>query len=460
MSSESEETVTSTDGLNSPSVEELNGCGNSGGGPLKKGPWTTAEDTILVEYVNEHGEGNWNAVQKHSGLSRCGKSCRLRWANHLRPNLKKGAFSPDEERRIIELHAKMGNKWARMAAELPGRTDNEIKNYWNTRIKRCQRTGLSVYPPEVCQTLQENQQQSGNLGSFSNCNTYPSDIFSLYNMDVPAVEFKNLDTNNPLYATSLLDNNPPSSLLLPGFTSSHTDSLVLPMLQQSKPQKESMDMLPLPPFKYNFLPYNQNQDDLPEKFSSTFGFLGAYDPNHTAEPPPSSYYLPGSETFSNANSSSSSGPVSWAMKSELPSLQHLDPQLGSWGTPSPMPSLESIDNLMLSPKTENSHLGYLSCRDSGLLEAVLYGSVKTPKDDYYPETSKNSNVFNDGIDSGLPMTAPETAWEIFNDCSKSAFSYCSPISRMPFNEQHSNENLSGCNIKQEVPDCFAMEHRV
>ncbi|XP_047325901.1 transcription factor GAMYB-like [Impatiens glandulifera] len=458
MSSESEETVTSTDGLNSPSVEELNGCGNSGGGLLKKGPWTTAEDTILVEYVNEHGEGNWNAVQKHSGLSRCGKSCRLRWANHLRPNLKKGAFSPDEERRIIELHAKMGNKWARMAAELPGRTDNEIKNYWNTRIKRCQRAGVSVYPPDICQALHENQQQSGNMGSFSNCNTYQSDIYPFYNMDIPSVEFKNLESNNPLYAQSLLDSNPTSTLILPGFTSSHSDSLVLPMLQQSKPPKESTDMLP---YKYNFLPYNQSQDVVPEKISSTFGFLGAYDHNHTAEPPPSSYFLPGSEAFSNANSSSSSGPVPWAMKSELPSLQYLDPQLGSWETPSPLPSLESVDTLMLSPKTENSHSDCLSCRNSGLLEAVLYGShTKTPKDNYYPETSKNCNVFNDGMNVGIPMNAPETAWEIFNDCSRSGFSYCSPIRSMSFNEQHSNENLSGCNIKQEVTDCLAMEHRV
>ncbi|XP_031499702.1 transcription factor MYB101-like [Nymphaea colorata] len=116
---------------------------------LKKGPWTAAEDAILIEYVKNHGEGNWNAVQKNSGLSRCGKSCRLRWANHLRPNLKKGSFSPEEERLILELHAKLGNKWARMAAQLPGRTDNEIKNYWNTRIKRRQRAGLPLYPADI-----------------------------------------------------------------------------------------------------------------------------------------------------------------------------------------------------------------------------------------------------------------------------------------------------------------------
>ncbi|KAM0955766.1 hypothetical protein ACFX2A_024614 [Malus domestica] len=118
---------------------------------LKKGPWTAAEDAILIEYVKKHGEGNWNAVQKNSGLARCGKSCRLRWANHLRPNLKKGSLSPEEEKLIIELHAKFGNKWARMASQLPGRTDNEIKNYWNTRMKRRQRAGLPIYPRDLQQ---------------------------------------------------------------------------------------------------------------------------------------------------------------------------------------------------------------------------------------------------------------------------------------------------------------------
>ena len=85
---------------------------------LKKGPWTTAEDAVLVQHVRQHGEGNWNAVQRMTGLLRCGKSCRLRWTNHLRPNLKKGSFSPDEELLIAQLHAQLGNKWARMASHV------------------------------------------------------------------------------------------------------------------------------------------------------------------------------------------------------------------------------------------------------------------------------------------------------------------------------------------------------
>ncbi|GAB4849672.1 hypothetical protein Ancab_004467 [Ancistrocladus abbreviatus] len=126
-----------------------NGGSDGGGSGLKKGPWSAAEDAILVDYVKKCGEGNWNAVQRNTGLLRSGKSCRLRWANHLRPNLKKGAFTPEEERLILELHAKLGNKWARISAHLPGRTDNEVKNYWNTRVKRRIRQGLPLYPHEI-----------------------------------------------------------------------------------------------------------------------------------------------------------------------------------------------------------------------------------------------------------------------------------------------------------------------
>ncbi|KAG0515663.1 hypothetical protein BDA96_10G298300 [Sorghum bicolor] len=128
---------------------EGGGGGGTGGGGLRKGPWTQAEDKLLVDHVRRHGEGNWNTVRRETGLLRCGKSCRLRWANHLRPNLRKGPFSPEEERHILILHGLNGNKWAKISSYLPGRTDNEIKNYWNTRLKRRQRAGLPLYPPDV-----------------------------------------------------------------------------------------------------------------------------------------------------------------------------------------------------------------------------------------------------------------------------------------------------------------------
>ncbi|RDX63213.1 Transcription repressor MYB4 [Mucuna pruriens] len=101
-----------------------------------KGAWTKEEDERLINYIKLHGEGCWRSLPKAAGLLRCGKSCRLRWINYLRPDLKRGNFTEDEDELIINLHSLLGNKWSLIAARLPGRTDNEIKNYWNTHIKR------------------------------------------------------------------------------------------------------------------------------------------------------------------------------------------------------------------------------------------------------------------------------------------------------------------------------------
>ncbi|KAJ6423581.1 hypothetical protein OIU84_024536 [Salix udensis] len=101
-----------------------------------KGAWTKEEDERLINYIKAHGEGCWRSLPKAAGLLRCGKSCRLRWINYLRPDLKRGNFSDGEDELIINLHSLLGNKWSLIAARLPGRTDNEIKNYWNTHIKR------------------------------------------------------------------------------------------------------------------------------------------------------------------------------------------------------------------------------------------------------------------------------------------------------------------------------------
>ncbi|KAL1821568.1 hypothetical protein ACET3Z_016437 [Daucus carota] len=102
----------------------------------EKGQWTSEEDNKLVSYIQQHGSGDWTAVSKNTGLHRNGKSCRLRWLNQLNPNIKRGNFTTDEDLIIIRHQALNGNRWSAIAAQLPGRTDNDIKNYWHVHLKK------------------------------------------------------------------------------------------------------------------------------------------------------------------------------------------------------------------------------------------------------------------------------------------------------------------------------------
>ncbi|CAA7387946.1 unnamed protein product [Spirodela intermedia] len=121
--------------------------GESGAAELRKGLWSAEEDEKLMRYMANGCQGLcWSDVARNAGLQRCGKSCRLRWINYLRPDLKRGAFSPLEEELIVHLHSLVGNRWSQIAARLPGRTDNEVKNFWNSTIKKRLKTTSSSAP--------------------------------------------------------------------------------------------------------------------------------------------------------------------------------------------------------------------------------------------------------------------------------------------------------------------------
>lgn len=162
---------------------------------VKRGPWSPEEDATLKNYLHKNGTGgNWISLPQRAGLKRCGKSCRLRWLNYLRPDIKHGAFTEEEDNIIISLFYKIGSRWSVIAANLPGRTDNDVKNHWNTKLKKKLFGGSNNF----------NKFNPSSIQKIDVPFTYNNSIF---NNNPPIIQAPASSSNSPSPTPSYVDNH-------------------------------------------------------------------------------------------------------------------------------------------------------------------------------------------------------------------------------------------------------------
>ncbi|EOY13972.1 Myb domain protein 58 isoform 1 [Theobroma cacao] len=237
---------------------------------VKRGPWSPAEDLRLITFIQKHGHENWRALPKQAGLLRCGKSCRLRWINYLRPDVKRGNFTREEEDTIIRLHEGLGNKWSKIASHLPGRTDNEIKNVWNTHLKR----RLASKNGNILQT---DESKESSMTSSSSCSsiTFVSSSSGKRNLEID-IEHQ--------WDEGSVNKKPREAFAMS--VSDKAQDFKTELSNHSSPFEEPKELSSSSISSYNSNITNSSQIDVsnPEnQAGSLFNFAGLYDANNASE---------------------------------------------------------------------------------------------------------------------------------------------------------------------------------